>query len=286
MRISDDIKIIRELLNISQEDFAKEIGVPFESINRWETGALTPTEKNVNMIYSYAFDNKIYLNIIHEQMLKDEFKKENDIVLFHGSKNQIIGDIDLVHSRGTNDFGSGFYLGESFDQAALYISFLNSSHIYAYLLNKKDLKVVSFDVSQDWMFAIAYYRGWLDKYKNHEKIKDLVAKIEETDIIIAPIADNKMFDLIEEFVSGMTTDVQCEHALSATNLGYQYVIKSNKALSRLSLLNEMFLSDSERKHYLTKRVELSKVSQDKVKVSRIEYRNKGNYIEEILKWRD
>ena len=92
-----------------------------------------------------------------------------------------------------------------------------------------------------------------------------------------------MFDLIDEFVSGMTTDQQCKHALSATNLGFQYVIKSQNALNQLEFLDEMFLCEKERNDYLSKRLEYNKIGLDKVKVARIEYKNKGKYIGEILK---
>lgn len=41
--------------------------------------------------------------------------------------------------------------------------------------------------------AIAYFRGKLDKYKNHKLIESIVNKVKESDYIVAPIADNRMF---------------------------------------------------------------------------------------------
>ena len=283
MYISNDIKIIRELLYYSQQDLAESLDIPTESINRWESDIIVPEIKNIDMIYSFAFEKKIYLNKIHEQMMKDEYNKSNNVVLFHGAKTNILGSLDLSHSKSTNDFGQGFYLGETFEQAATYIAYTRSNNIYAYELDLEDLKVIKFDVSRDWMFAIAYYRGWIDMYKDNKTIKDIISKIEESDIVIAPIADNKMFDLIDEFVTGMTTDLQCKHALSATNLGFQYVIKTDKALKKLKLLDDMFLCEKERAYYLEKRIESTKIGLDKVKIARIEYKNKGKYIGELLK---
>ena len=78
------------------------------------------------------------------------------------------------------------------------------------------------------MLVIAYYRGWLTQYKHNEIIDKIVKKVENVDVIIAPIADNRMFDLISKFVDGSVTNEQCEHALAATNLSNQYVIKTTK----------------------------------------------------------
>ncbi|MBO7078529.1 MAG: DUF3990 domain-containing protein [Bacilli bacterium] len=283
MKIDKDVKVIRALLNISQQELAKEIDTSYEVINRWENASVDPEDSNINLLYSFAYKKKIFLNIIHEQMLKDIYNQQNEVVLFHGSKRGINEQLDLEHSKEVNDFGKGFYLGESFEQAATYIAYSKSHYIYSFLLNLSGLKIVEFNVEQEWMFAIAYYRGWLDKYKDHVRIKRIREKVENADIIIAPIADNKMFDLIDEFVTGMTTDLQCEKALSVTNLGFQYVAKTQNAINQLRKLSDMFLCDEEKDAYVNKRLETNKVGLDKVQIARIEYKNKGKYIKEILK---
>lgn len=38
MSFSEDIKRIRRKAFMTQEDFAKELGVSFATVNRWETG--------------------------------------------------------------------------------------------------------------------------------------------------------------------------------------------------------------------------------------------------------
>lgn len=283
MKIDKDVKIIRELLDISQQELAEDIGTSYEVINRWENANVIPEDNNINSLYSYAYKKKIYLNIIHEQMLKDTYNDQNNIVLFHGSKKEINEEIDLNHSKIINDFGKGFYLGETFEQAATYIAYSKSHYIYSFLLNIENLKIIKLNVEEEWMFAIAYYRGWIDEYQDHPIIKSIKDKVENADIIIAPIADNKMFDLIDEFVSGMTTDLQCVKALSAANLGFQYVVKSEKAINQLKILSEMFLCEEEKKGYVNKRLDANKVGLDKVQIARIEYKNKGKYIKELLK---
>lgn len=80
---------------------------------------------------------------------------------------------------------------------------------------------------------VANFRGTLSEYQNHPKVKKIINKVLDADYIIAPIADNKMFETIDDFINGNITNVQCEHCLSATNLGKQYVFKSDKAIKQL-----------------------------------------------------
>ncbi|MEI8126154.1 MAG: helix-turn-helix transcriptional regulator [Parachlamydiaceae bacterium] len=40
----EQIKEIRKQLNLSQEEFAKKLGVSFTSVNRWENGQTKPSK--------------------------------------------------------------------------------------------------------------------------------------------------------------------------------------------------------------------------------------------------
>ena len=113
-------------------------------------------------------------------------------------------------------------------------------------------------------------------------IDDIVNKVKKADVVIAPIADNRMFDILSEFVDGSITDLQCQHALAATNLGNQFVIKSEKAISKLKYINALYVSKSEKAEYYNRRLDLHNITAGKVRMARIEFKAKGNYIEEIL----
>lgn len=282
MKIYNDVKIIRELLGLTQEELAKKLGTTYEIINRWENDVVEPEDSSINKLYSFAYKNKIYFNKLYEQLFIDEYGS-NMKILFHGAKSDINWPLDLNHSKNSNDFGDGFYLGETFEQAATYISYSKSHNVYSFVFDISNLNVLKFDVSLDWMIAIAYYRGWLDDYKNSEIIKKILLKVDNADVIIAPIADNRMFDLIDDFVNGNLTDLQCKHALAVTNLGCQYVLKTDNAIKKLKVIKKMFLSDAEKENYVNIRLEANKIGLDKVKIARSEYRGKGKYIEEIMK---
>ena len=284
MNLTNEITIISEVLQINESDLSEKLGVSLETINNWKFGRKGIGNANLEKVYSFAYDNGIVLNNIYEQLLKEEYENSENIVLFHGAKRSFSMPIDFAtNSKSTNDFGGGFYLGETFEQGANYISVLNQSIVYCFNLNLNDLKIYKFNVNTEWMITIAYFRGWLDDYKDSSLIQKLISKISNYDVIVAPIADNRMFDIIAEFVENEITDEQCRHALAATNLGFQYVLKTNKALKNIKLLKEMFVCQKEKASCLDNRVTLTNNGSQKVKIARIQYKNKGRYIEEILK---
>ncbi len=283
MHINKEVKVIREILSITQKELSDKIGVSLDTINRWENEKTEIEDKNMDAIYNYAYENGIFLNRIYEQILFEEYEKDNYKLLFHGAKDSIDFPVDFQHSKVNNDFGVGFYLGENFIQAATYISNTNYKNVYVFTLNINQLKILKFNVDTEWMLAIAYYRGWLKEYENNSLVNDIVEKVEKADVIVAPIADNRMFDLISEFVDGSITNEQCKHALAATNLGYQYVIKTQKGINSLDFIQICYLSSKEKEEYKSRRLENNNINLNKVKVARIEYRGKGQYIDELLK---
>ena len=283
MYVNKELKVIRELLSLTQKELALNIGVSLDTISRWENEKTDIEDKNIDAIYNFALEKGISINKIYEQIIYETCEKNNFKLLFHGARNIIELPLDLKYSKDNNDFGKGFYLGENFEQASTYIANTSSRYVYSFSLNEHDLKVEKFNVDTEWMLAIAYYRGWLHNYNQNETIMKIIYKVENADIIIAPIADNRMFDLISEFVDGTITNEQCEHALAATNLGNQYVIKSKIALEKLEFVKLFFLSSKEKEMYKNRRLENNNINLNKVKVARIEYRGKGQYIDELLK---
>ena len=54
MAFAEDIKKIRQKLFLSQTTFAKELGVSYTTVNRWETGKAKPTYKTMKTIDDYC----------------------------------------------------------------------------------------------------------------------------------------------------------------------------------------------------------------------------------------
>ncbi len=279
---SKDLLAIREILGITQSELASQIHVQQVTISRSELGETTPSADLLEKVYGYAFDQNIHMGTLKE-MLWLEKLLPNHKLLFHGAKSKLEGNPDVQIGRKNNDFGQGFYTGESYAQAVSFVSGYDKSSVYYLDFNPTGLRGKQYYVDQDWMMTIAYYRGALEQYKNHPTISNLVARSRDCDYIIAPIADNRMFQIINSFIAGEITDEQCKHCLAATNLGYQYVFISDESVNHIRLLERSYISNSERKHCKNQRSEDTKLGEDKVKLARIEYRGQGHYIDEILK---
>lgn len=76
MSFSEDIKRIRRKAFLSQEDFAKEIGVSYTTINRWETGKSKPNLKAMKLIDIYCKRNSIDFDVSEEVWIKRNEKNE------------------------------------------------------------------------------------------------------------------------------------------------------------------------------------------------------------------
>ena len=279
---SQDLVSIREISGLTQTELAKAIGVEQVTISRNELGDTYPSAKLLEQVYSYAFHKNIQLNRLKEMLWTDDLQ-EGHKLLFHGAKSLIEGTLDVHKSRRNNDFGQGFYCGETYDQAISFVSGFKGSCVYLLDFEEQNLKCNRYSVNQEWMMTIAYYRGTLREYEEHPLIKELVTRSRDCDYIIAPIADNRMYQIINSFIEGEITDEQCRHCLAATNLGFQYVFLSELAASKLKMVERCYISENEKEYYKKRRSSDAKLGSDKVRLARIQYRGKGRYIDEILK---
>ena len=278
---SGDFKSIRDILDISQKEFAKVLDTEQKTISNIESKDSYPSKTIVESAFTYAFKKDVKINKLKELLCRDNLS-HNEKLLFHGAKGEIKGDIDVNFSRGNNDFGKGFYTGESYEQAVSFISTYNDPSVYFICFDDNDLRCKKYTVDGEWMMTIAYYRGSLEEYENHPIIKKIIAESRDYDYINAPIADNKMFETINEFIEGNLTDEQCKHCLAATNLGMQYVFLTEKAASRLKIVERCYVCDKEREYYKKLKEDYRKLGNDKVKLAKIQYRGVGKYIDEVL----
>ena len=277
-----DITYIRLCLGLSQQSFANEVGLSRSNIIRYESGEITPRKDALEKIYNYAFTHNFDLNQSKAMIYDDE--KQERLILYHGCKSEIIGEVDTKHSIAPNDFGDGFYLGETLKQANMWIAANPNSSTYCfYFKNKKSLKYTKFETDYKWMLAILYYRGALEGYEINGELKEIIDEIESSDYIIAPIADNQMYDTLEEFKNNRISDIACLHALNANNLGYQYVLKSEKACQCLEVVDRFYLCQEERNYYLSLKRKTSEEGSNKTTLAIAKYRKEGKMFDEIFK---
>ena len=283
VNLSEDLKKIKILLNYTNGELAMELGVSRITLSRWINNENYPNALTLNKIYSYIYSKGIKLNLIDEELYKSKASK-NTLVLFHGSKSGIDGPLTIEKSNEKKDFGKGFYLGESVKQAVSFVSDYPNSLLYIIELKNIDkLNIKYFDVSKEWMILVAYFRGKIDGYLDSTYLKSLIDSIKDVDVIVAPITDNSMYSIINDFIEGGITDEQCIHALSANRLGKQVVILNDKTLdNNVRIIKESFLCVEEKNQYELDKESDRNVGKAKMILAKRKYAGIGKYIEEIL----
>ena len=276
-----DLDVILKTLDITSRDLCRELGFDMPTVSNWLNGKFEPDKRSKEDIYSYAYEKGARVNLAYEKPLNKLGQKQGFIYLYHGSRNGLSGDIDIEHSKKYNDLGKGFYLGQTLEQSSMFVSDDDKSHVYSYGLFLDDLNVYEFKTNVDWAITVSYHRGLLDEYATSKKLKTILDKSKKADVIIAPIVDNRMLEVIDDFVKGKISIDACTYALSALDLGKQYVLKTQKAINKLGFIKEYYECKQEKADYQKIRNEKQIFRQKAIKNYRSQNK-KGKYIEEIL----
>lgn len=167
----------------------------------------------------------------------------NELNLYHGSI-KVVEKPLFGYGKETNDFGQGFYMTTNKELGSEWSAFsLNlPSILNVYTLNLNELKIL--DLTSDeynifnWLAILLRNRYYNYSYKIEKEAKQWIIKhyyidISSYDLIIGYRADDSYFDIISDFLRGITTIKQLELALKAGKLGKQYVLKSKKAFDNL-----------------------------------------------------
>lgn len=64
MNFQDKVKHVRVELGLSQEGLAREIGISFTTINRWENGKKEPSALGAKAFYEFCKLNNINFELI------------------------------------------------------------------------------------------------------------------------------------------------------------------------------------------------------------------------------
>lgn len=277
--VSDDLSFFLKCKKITLHQLSNELDISLETLSRIINNKAYPSDENLEKIYSYIYKENIKLNEIKVKT----YQAKKDIILFHGSRDMIIGDLSLDYSRERVDFGKGFYVGDNYAQSLDFISLSNRGSIYVMEVDYNDLKILTLDVSLDWLLMVGINRSKLDEYQNTKKYKELVETLNSYDVIIAPIADNRMFTTIEDFASSAISSMQAVHALKDLSLGKQIVFKTEKSLKHIKLLERLYVCKKEKEE--AKKVKLQKIndSDEYIKEAYKKYIRQGQYINEVFK---
>lgn len=243
------IKQIRSSLNLSQTEFAEQLGVSFQTVNRWENGKVIPNRLAQSKIYDFCKEKQVpvYDFIINKITdISSKVKLDSGrVLLYHGSKSGIDGSIAPL-SRKQCDFGKGFYMGTEPAQALTLICDYEKSKFYIISIDTDELAHLEVPADIEWAMIVAYHRGRMEKIKGspfYNKYRDLTA---DKDLIIGSIANDRMFYVIDNFFIGSITDAALVNSLSALQLGKQYVAVTQKGCDSVRIEYELPLSHLER----------------------------------------
>ena len=275
------IKAIRSAANMNQEQFASALGTTPLSINRWENGKTLPNRMAQTQLYNFCKERE--LNVVEIIVNAKEYIDENNkLVLYHGSKKGIDGDIAPI-SRGECDFGKGFYMGTTTLQPLTLVCNEDKPKFYAVELDTTDLKVLTVDIGMDWAMLIAYYRKEMERAKGTPVYEKYAHMADGYDLVIGYIANDRMYTELSRFFNRTLTDVALINYLSALDLGKQYVAISEKACKQIKVLKEYPLSQLELALLKDMSAERRKEGIALAEEIEIKYRREGKYFDEILR---
>lgn len=279
--MKDLIKAIRFAANMNQEQFASALGTTPLSINRWENGKTLPNRMAQTQLYNFCKEHAIDVAqlIINTKAYGDT---DNKLVLYHGSKKGIVGDIAPI-SRNECDFGSGFYMGTNMLQPLTLVCNEDKPKFYTVELDLTGLKVLTVDIGMDWAMLIAYYRKEMESAKGTPIYEKYAHMADGYDVIIGYIANDRMYTELSRFFNKTLTDVALINCLSALDLGKQYVAISEKACKQIKILKEEPLSGLELSLLKDMSAERRKEGIALAEEIEVKYRREGKFFDEILK---
>ena len=243
------IKQIRAYLNMSQTEFAEQLNVTFQTVNRWENGRAVPNKLAQSKMFDFCKEKHVPVYNMTMKRIAEEseaIRLDTDrVLLYHGSKSGIEGPIE-PKSRKQCDFGKGFYMGTDPGQALTLICDYEKSKFYIVSVSVDKLAHIEVPADIDWAMLVAYHRGKMEKINGTPFYNKYRAMTLNEDLIIGSIANDRMFFVIDNFFVGNVTDMALINSLSALQLGKQYVAVSQKGCDAVHIEAEVELSYLER----------------------------------------
>lgn len=164
------------------------------------------------------------------------------MILYHASAAPIPNP-DPFHGRKNADMGPGFYLSPNEEFSLLWAQ--EGWYINVYELNDEGLKKETLEINERWFDAV---------FQNRNYVRDAFSG---TDLLIAPIANDTLFDLVGILTSGLVPKATCLNVLSLEPHFTQVVLKSELAIKNLRFLEARIVSQKQAEESKTKAAKLS-----------------------------
>lgn len=151
-------------------------------------------------------------------------------ILYHGS-NMKVDKPMLLKGQRALDFGAGFYLTSSYEQAMKWAKTVTRRRgngqpiVNIYDLDEQrlaTLHVLSFNTADG---------DWLDYVVKNRRGQAVVG---DYDVVIGPVANDSTLPVIDDYMSGNYIKEEAVRRLLPQNLTDQYAFKSTEALAALT----------------------------------------------------
>lgn len=208
--------------------------------------------------------------------------------IFHGSP-YIISEPLFGKGKSYNDYGLGFYCTEDEDLAKEWASTAKQDgFVNQYTIDESDLLILNLSKPEysalNWLALLLENR----KISTYSAIsKDAIEWIKENylldtrdyDIIIGYRADDSYFSFARAFVSNTISLEKLSEAMLLGNLGKQYVLKSQKAFSKIQHIDSVKVNG---KIYYAKRISRDETARKEYEKSCAQSGLNGTYIRDIM----
>lgn len=221
---------IKEQCGLSNETLAEYLSCSKGALSLYlSTDSLVGYEKIISL--------KDSLHNVELKNIYDYVFNHFPMGFYHGSRQGIGGNIDPYKNINKSlDFGNGFYLGTTFKQSSTFVAAENDGkdRVYKYSFSLDGLDYLELrDVR--WVFFVAYNRKKIKDIRENANLLRQIRKIinHGYDVIIGPIADDKMAISMDNFFNNNITYNQLIKCLTQLNIGDQYCLKTEKACNNL-----------------------------------------------------
>ncbi len=156
------------------------------------------------------------------------------MLLYHGS-NVTVSKPTLLISQRALDFGRGFYLTSSLEQAVRWAKIVTRRR------GEGEATVNHYDLDENLLAGLDILRfetangDWLDYVVQNRRGQAVVG---DYDIVIGPVANDSTLPVIDDYMAGVYTKEEAVRRLLPQKLTDQYALKSIAAINALTFIKE------------------------------------------------
>jgi hypothetical protein len=148
--------------------------------------------------------------------------------VYHGSYCKV-REPSIYEGRSNTDFGLGFYVTPNLEMAEKWACRKTKAVINEYDLDTNGLTHYRFRLDSEWLNFVVSNRS------------DFAADY-ECDLLVGAIADDRLFQIIEQYEGGFLSEDVAVEALNCIKVGEQFCIKTTKGLEYLKFVKSVELS--------------------------------------------